>query len=90
MGRNEIDLIVRRGTVVAFVEVKARRGAGFGPGREAVGWRKQRAISRVAEIWRLRQGQPGDCYRFDVIEVVRATGVNRLVHIEDAWRLTYR
>jgi hypothetical protein len=32
----------------------------------------------------------GDCYRFDVIEVVRAGGRQQLAHLEDAWRLTYR
>ena len=29
-GRNELDLIVRRGSKLTFVEVKQRRGAGFG------------------------------------------------------------
>ena len=29
-GRNELDLIVRRGRDLTFVEVKQRRGSGFG------------------------------------------------------------
>jgi putative endonuclease len=88
VGRHELDLIVRRGTLVAFVEVKTRRGTGYGAGREAIGWRKRRALGRVAEAWRLRHGRPEDVYRFDVVEVVpgapREAGV---VHVEDAWRL---
>ena len=90
IGRHELDLVARRGTLVAFVEVKTRQGDGFGAGREAIGWRKRQAIGRVAEAWRLRHGQSGEGYRFDVVEVVLRRpkdGGNRLVHLEDAWRL---
>jgi putative endonuclease len=88
VGRQELDLVARRGTLVAFVEVKTRRGEGFGAGREAIGWRKRQALGRAAEAWRLRHGRPGDVYRFDVVEVGRgAGGKGRLVHVEDAWRL---
>ncbi len=88
VGRNDIDLIVRRGSLVAFVEVKTRRGDGYGLGREAIGWRKRRALGRVAEVWRLRHGRPDDSFRFDVVDVVQARGETRIEHIEDAWRLT--
>ncbi len=89
MGRLEIDLVIRRGSLVAFVEVKTRRGRGYGGGRAAVGWKKQQAIARAAEAWRLRHGRPGDTYRFDVVEVVLAGGsrVDRVEHIADAWRI---
>lgn len=90
IGRQELDLIARRGTLVAFVEVKTRRGEGYGAGREAIGWRKRQAIGRVAEAWRLRHGRGGETYRFDVVEVLLRSarnGGNRLVHLEDAWRL---
>jgi putative endonuclease len=88
LGHIELDLVVRRGALVAFVEVKTRRGGAFGPGREAIGWRKRLALSRVAEAWRHRYGRPGDVYRFDVIEVVpRRDGQPVVVHVEDAWRL---
>lgn len=88
VGREELDLVVRRGRVVAFVEVKTRQGAGYGAGREAIGWRKRRALGRVAEAWRLRHGRPGDLYRFDVVEVSWSSGTGpTVVHLEDAWRL---
>jgi putative endonuclease len=88
VGRNDLDLVIRRGALVAFVEVKTRTGAGYGPGREAIGWRKRQALGRVAEVWRLRYGAPGDTYRFDVVEVVPTRGGgSRVNHIEDAWRL---
>jgi putative endonuclease len=87
VGRNDLDLVIRRGALVAFVEVKTRTGAGYGAGREAIGWRKRQALGRVAEVWRLRYGAPGDIYRFDVVEIVRTGRATRVNHIEDAWRL---
>ena len=56
LGRHDLDLVIRRGPVVAFVEVKTRRSAAFGIAAEAVGWRKQRTLAKVAELWRLRFG----------------------------------
>lgn len=88
VGRSDIDLVARRGGVVAFVEVKTRTGSGFGVGRESIGWRKRQAIGRVAEVWRLRHGTTGELYRFDVLEVLRHRARKPSIrHIEDAWRL---
>jgi putative endonuclease len=86
-GRHDIDLIVRQGHVVAFVEVKTRRTSGFGSGLQAVGGRKQRILGMVANLWRLRYGRSGDTYRFDVIGVHGSSGRYVIDHVEDAWRL---
>ena len=51
VGRGELDIIVRRGAVLAFVEVKARRTRGCGVPEEAVTVRKQRQIVRLAQLW---------------------------------------
>jgi putative endonuclease len=87
-GRREIDLVVRRADVVAFVEVKGRRGPGFGHPLEAITWKKRREIAAVALWWIQRFGRPGLCYRFDAVAVERSEA-GRLVlqHVEDAWRL---
>ena len=91
LGRHDIDLIMRRGNTVAFVEVKTRRSSVCGTGAEAVGRRKQRDIGRVAELWCLRFGRPNDSYRFDLVEVVEHPGRPASVeHIPDAWRLAGR
>ncbi|HXE58210.1 MAG TPA: YraN family protein [Gemmatimonadales bacterium] len=87
LGRHDIDLIARRGRVIAFVEVKTRRSAVFGEPVEAVGRRKREAIARVAELWRLRYGRPDDEYRFDLVAVWEAAGGGtRIEHVADAWR----
>lgn len=91
LGRHDLDLVVRRGAVVAFVEVKTRRSARFGIAAEAVGWRKQRTLSRVADLWRLRNGRPGDTYRFDLVSVTdNGRGRMEVEHLEDAWRFDRR
>ena len=50
-GGNELDLIVRRGSTLRFVEVKAKRGARFGDPLEMVTAEKQRRLRRAAEAW---------------------------------------
>jgi putative endonuclease len=88
LGHSDLDLIARRGHLVAFVEVKTRGSAGWGAPAESVGWRKRRTIARLAEVWRERHGRPGDEYRFDVVEVLVGAGrLPEVVQLEDAWRL---
>jgi putative endonuclease len=87
MGRHDLDLIARRGNLVAFVEVKTRGSRRFGPAAGAVGWRKQVILNRLAEAWRLRFGTPGDTYRFDVITVEAGPGKPSITHLADTWRL---
>lgn len=90
-GHRDIDLIVERHGLVAFVEVKARRagdgGADFGDPVEAVNWRKQRELSRSASVWIDRHGRPGEVYRFDVIGVLVAGERVRVRHVANAFQL---
>jgi putative endonuclease len=50
-GGNELDLIVRRGRTLRFVEVKAKRGSRFGDPLEMITAEKQRRLRRAAESW---------------------------------------
>jgi putative endonuclease len=91
MGRHDLDLIARRGELVAFIEVKARSSSRFGSGEEAVGDRKRRILERVAWCWILKNGRPGDQYRFDVLVLTgEGPGAQALRHLEDAWRPGWR
>jgi putative endonuclease len=56
-GRNELDLIVRRGRDLTFVEVKERRGPGFGGAVGAVDAEKRRRVRRAAQVWLSRNPQ---------------------------------
>ena len=84
-GHRDLDLVVRQGRQVAFVEVKARRGAAYGSPIEAVGWRKRRELARSASVWIDRHGQGGDAYRFDVIGVLLTGGSAQVEHVEHAF-----
>lgn len=84
-GRRDIDLVAERGGMVAFVEVKTRRGVSFGGPLEAVGWRKRRELDRSARVWVSRFGAPGLAYRFDVVGVVMNGRTVRLRHVEGAF-----
>ena len=89
LGRHDLDLVIRKRSTVAFVEVKTRRSASYGTALEAVSLRKQREIARVASVWVLRQGRPGDEYRFDLVAIHDQPGGEPVVeHVPDAWRLT--
>jgi putative endonuclease len=88
LGRREIDLIMARRGVLAFVEVKTRSGGRFGPPEAAVTSRKRREIEAVARDFLMRYRGPLADVRFDVVAIVvgPARRLVRYDHIEDAWR----
>ncbi|MBP6625821.1 MAG: YraN family protein [Arenimonas sp.] len=66
----EIDLVMRHGDTVAFVEVRYRRSERYGGAAASVDWKKRRRIALAARAW--LAGQRGlalaPC-RFDVVLV---------------------
>ncbi len=86
-GHRDIDLIVRRGDDVAFVEVKARRGESFGSPVEAVHHRKQRELGKSARVWVDRHGSTEMHYRFDVLGILIVGQSVRIRHVPDAFPL---
>ena len=86
VGHKEIDLIARQGSLVAFIEVKARRGTAFGSPLEAVTGAKRRELVKAARAWVDRHGRPADVYRFDCIAIID----NKLEHLADAFRPGWR
>ena len=78
----EVDVIVWDGEFVVFVEVKARSDTSFGLPREAVTWRKQQTIVKVAQYWLYKNKRTGVPVRFDVVEVL----AGKVNHIVDAFR----
>jgi putative endonuclease len=69
-GGNELDLVVRRGRRLAFVEVKAKAGPARGDPLEMVTAEKQRRLRRAAEAWlATHPDAAGLEARFDVLAV---------------------
>ncbi|CDX27578.1 conserved hypothetical protein [Mesorhizobium plurifarium] len=65
----EIDLIARRGDLVLFVEVKARRT--LIEAMEAIGRESERRIEGAADLWLSRQPDYGKLsMRFDMVAVL--------------------
>jgi putative endonuclease len=65
----ELDVIARDGATLVFVEVKARKGQAFGGAAEAVTWRKQRRIVRLACEYVMQHHLTDSPCRFDVVSI---------------------
>jgi len=82
----EIDLVATRGALVVFVEVKTRRGRGFGTPAEAVDARKCARLVRGARAWLSAHGPRHARARFDVICVEPGPdGALRVCHLPSAF-----
>jgi len=66
----ELDLILCRGRLVVFCEVKTRATDSFGDPSSAVTVAKQRRIRRLAAIWLQVSNVHGVDVRFDVVSVL--------------------
>ena len=78
----EIDLVARRGRVVAFVEVKVR--ADRAQASQAILAQQRRRIHRAAQMFLQRHPQLASCdQRFDAVLI---TPFRPPCHIMDAWR----
>ncbi|MEL6325198.1 MAG: YraN family protein [Pseudomonadota bacterium] len=78
----EIDLIARRGHLVAFIEVKARRTPALA--LEAVTVTAQRRIARAAELWMAKHPDlAGLDWRFDIVAICPGRWP---LHARDAFR----
>ena len=90
IGRGELDLIARRGSVLAFVEVKARHSTEYGAPEDAVDARKRRKVGRLAELWlsvRPWALRGVSDVRFDVIAVDAAVDPPVVRHLPGAFTL---
>ncbi len=78
LGRNvrsplgEIDLVARDGSLLCFVEIKARSSTAFGWPEEGVTREKQWRLARLAQ-WYLKSRRLGEIpVRFDVVSILMA------------------
>jgi len=82
----ELDLVLVRGGLVVFCEVKTRGGDAFGGGYEAVTWRKREKVRRLGEAFLLAHRLVPAAVRFDVASVLARPGTAPVVQVfEDAF-----
>ncbi|MFL6157662.1 MAG: YraN family protein [Marmoricola sp.] len=67
----EIDLVLRDGDVVVVVEVKTRRGLGFGHPLAAVGYTKFERLRQLAALWVDARGLVRVPVRIDLVGVLQ-------------------
>jgi putative endonuclease len=83
-GRKEVDLVVKRGQLVVFVEVKAAKSEKFGHPAERVDRKKQENLILVANRYLQEKSISGVDLRFDVVTFVNG----ELEHYPGAFDVT--
>ena len=83
----ELDLVMREGASLVFVEVRYRRDARFGGGAVSVDARKQQRLTRLATAYLKRHDLLDCATRFDVVAVTWPGSSKRpvLEHYKDAF-----
>ena len=82
----EVDIIARKGDLVAFVEVRCRRSADFGTPEESVTPAKKERLTTAALRYMATHPHLPPWWRVDLVavEVGPRGELSRLEHIEDA------
>ena len=83
----ELDLVMRDGDTLVFVEVRYRANRGFGGGAASVDAGKRRRLVHAAQVFLARHPQHADApCRFDVIDASGAPAAPRIDWLRDAFR----
>lgn len=81
----ELDLVMREGDTIVFVEVKTQRDERYADPEQRVSLEKQRKTARCA-AWYLNAHRKQDAAcRFDVVTVICDTEPPRVTHHRDAF-----
>jgi len=83
-GKAEIDLVVKKGNWLVFVEVKTRSNSDFGFPEEFVDKEKEGNIFFAAEYYMYKINWEGNV-RYDIVSVLGVEFDTEIVHFEDAF-----
>jgi len=73
----EVDIIASQGDCLCFIEVKTRQGTAFGLPCEAVNYKKQNTIRKIAAIY-INNLKRETQVRFDIVEIIGTLKGNEL------------
>jgi len=83
-GHAEVDLIIRKGIFLVFVEVKSRKNVKFGMPEAAVSKLKVSLVKRAADFYVYKTNWHKQI-RFDVISIIFRSDGFEIKHFEDAF-----
>lgn len=83
-GHKEIDLIVRKGDLVAFVEVKSAKSKSMGHPSERITKKKKTNLIKAAQTYLIENKIDNSDFRFDAVIFVDG----KIEHYPDAFSLT--
>lgn len=82
----EADIVAYDGKQIIVVEVKTRRGTGFGEPEEAVTEQKKKQLYKATQAWLYERKMEGAPVRFDVIAVILKKNADPVIrHYEGAF-----
>ena len=81
VGRGEIDLIMRDGEELVFVEVKTRQSNAFGNPEESITNAKLRQLQKLGELHTRGTGWCGP-WRIDIVAINLSDKVSPVYHIK--------
>jgi putative endonuclease len=81
----ELDVIAERDGLLVFCEVKTRHTSRWGEPSEAVDFRKQNRLKRLAACWLADRRPKMRELRFDVVSVIVHEGVPEVTLLPDAF-----
>lgn len=85
VAHKEIDIIAKKGSTVAFVEVKTALDSKELPPMLRVGSAKRANMAYAAKYFAANYRQKAVYYRFDIIEVILSE--HKIRHIENAFTI---
>ncbi|MDT8388224.1 MAG: YraN family protein [Thiogranum sp.] len=83
--RGELDLIMRDGDSLVFVEVRYRRSAEFGHASETISRTKQARIIHCARCYLSRYKAWNEAARFDVVCIEGRSGEEQIEWLKNAF-----
>jgi putative endonuclease len=82
----EADIVAYDGKQIIVVEVKTRRGRGFGEPEEAVTEQKKKQLYKATQAWLYERKMEGAPVRFDVIAIILMKNADPVIrHHEGAF-----
>jgi|APFre7841882590_1041340.scaffolds.fasta_scaffold01988_7 putative endonuclease len=83
--RGELDLVMRDGAYLVFVEVRCRHDGRYGTPAETVTLTKQKRLLRAANFYLQSRRSNAPC-RFDIVAITQANGKRALEWIQNAFQ----